>query len=396
MRVAEHQKNTPQSCKILQRKTAMSLSISDPVKILTNEIVKIEVSFEIEDDFSKEDAKLTLQCNKESSIGLSKGDLLVKDPNQHLVFNLKSTSEKFTIWMKNETATFAEPSLLVASVSLSVDDYVCALRAERRIPPAIPFKVATKCLTNSFMPLSALSTASESFLLVVSAELLEKDESLNIPLRINRIEYEESASICKFKKDSFAQEPVSLNLGDCAQFVIPLSKKSGASLSNLLSVELGRLKLFWSREENAADEFCFSASLGTLQLKNDKEEQVAVTAKLPEVCQRWEPFDLEIQVSNVTSELKRCSLEVETSSDFQILSLPASFSLLPSERSHVATVSYFPVNCGELLLPKLTLKHSGDETIAIHSVVSRSLLVRPSPRATQLARLKAYPVNCDT
>lgn len=65
-----------------------------------------------------------------------------------------------------------------------------------------------------------------------------------------------------------------------------------------MSVELGRLKLFWSREENAADEFCFSASLGTLQLKNDKEEQVAVTAKLPEVCQRWEPFDLEIQVSN--------------------------------------------------------------------------------------------------
>ena len=175
----------------------MSLSISDPVKILTNEIVKIEVSFEIEEEFSKEDAKLTLQCNKESSIGiyshsppvyshfsgLSKGDLLVKDPNQHLVFNLKSTSEKFTIWMKNETATFAEPSLLVASVSLSVDDYVCALRAERRIPPAIPFKVATKCLTNLFMPLSALSTASESFLLLVSAELLEKDESLKIPLR---------------------------------------------------------------------------------------------------------------------------------------------------------------------------------------------------------------------
>ena len=65
-----------------------------------------------------------------------------------------------------------------------------------------------------------------------------------------------------------------------------------------MSLELGRLKLFWSREENAADEFCFAASLGTLQLKKDKEEQVAVTAKLPEVCQRWEPFDLEIQVSN--------------------------------------------------------------------------------------------------
>ena len=157
----------------------------------------MEVSFKIEEEFSKEDAKLTVQCNKESSIGiyshspsinshfsgLSKGDLLVKDPNQHLIFNLKSNSEKFTIWMKNETATFAEPSLLVASVSLLVDEYVCALRAERRIPPAIPFKLATKCLTNLFMPLSALSTASESFLLVVSAELLEKDESLNIPLR---------------------------------------------------------------------------------------------------------------------------------------------------------------------------------------------------------------------
>ncbi len=65
-----------------------------------------------------------------------------------------------------------------------------------------------------------------------------------------------------------------------------------------MSVELGRLKVFWSREENTADEFCFSTSLGTLQLAKDKEEQVAVAAKLPEVCQQWEPFDLEIQVSN--------------------------------------------------------------------------------------------------
>ena len=65
-----------------------------------------------------------------------------------------------------------------------------------------------------------------------------------------------------------------------------------------MSVELGRLKLFWSREENLADEFCFSMSLGTLQLAKDTEEQVAVKARLPEVAQRWEPFDLEIQVSN--------------------------------------------------------------------------------------------------
>lgn len=47
----------------------MSVTISDPVKILTNEMVKIEVSLNIEEEFSKEDAKLTLQCNKESSIG---------------------------------------------------------------------------------------------------------------------------------------------------------------------------------------------------------------------------------------------------------------------------------------------------------------------------------------
>ena len=43
---------------------------------------------------------------------------------------------------------------------------------------------------------------------------------------------------------------------------------------------------------------CFSMSLGTLQLAKDTEEQVAVKARLPEVAQRWEPFDLEIQVSN--------------------------------------------------------------------------------------------------
>ena len=47
----------------------MSLTISDPVKILTNEMVKLEVSFKIEEEFSKDDAKLTLQCNKEASIG---------------------------------------------------------------------------------------------------------------------------------------------------------------------------------------------------------------------------------------------------------------------------------------------------------------------------------------
>lgn len=85
-------------------------------------------------------------------------------------------------------------------------------------------------------------------------------------------------------------------MGDSAQFVIPLVKKNGASFSNSMSFELGKLKIFWSRE-NSPDEFCFLTSLGTLPLAKD-EEEIALTAKLPEVCEQWEPFDLEIQVSN--------------------------------------------------------------------------------------------------
>ena len=114
---------------------------------------------------------------------MSKGDLQVKDPNQCLTFNMSSSEETFTIWMKNETTTFTEPSLLVASMNLSIDDYACSLRGERRLPPALPFKVAAKSLTPLFMPILALSSACTSLLSVVTVELVEKDLRVHIPLR---------------------------------------------------------------------------------------------------------------------------------------------------------------------------------------------------------------------
>lgn len=47
----------------------MSLAMSDPLKIFSNEMVKVEITYSVEEEYSKEDAKLTVQCNKESSIG---------------------------------------------------------------------------------------------------------------------------------------------------------------------------------------------------------------------------------------------------------------------------------------------------------------------------------------
>ena len=115
---------------------------------------------------------------------MSKGDLQVKDPNQCLTFNMSSSSETFTVWMKNETTTFTEPSLLVASMNLSIDDYACSLRAERRLLPALPFKVSAKSITPLFMPILALSSACTSLLAVVTVELVEKDLRVHIPLRL--------------------------------------------------------------------------------------------------------------------------------------------------------------------------------------------------------------------
>ena len=88
-----------------------------------------------------------------------------------------------------------------------------------------------------------------------------------------------------------------LDFGDSAQFVIPLAKKDGALPTYSMSVELGKLKIFWSRKDSDDEEFCFLTSLGTLPIAKD-EEEISLTAKLPDVCEQWQPFDLEIEISN--------------------------------------------------------------------------------------------------
>ena len=103
---------------------------------------------------------------KESLIGKTKEDIILKDPCQHLTFTTSSKAGSIKFWLKHEKLNENQQvsdlkSLIVASVSYTTFQNlgnvnlkaICSKRVELKLPLVTPFQIGSKCCSTSFRPM---------------------------------------------------------------------------------------------------------------------------------------------------------------------------------------------------------------------------------------------------
>ena len=117
------------------------------------------------------------QTNKESLIEKTQEDLLMKDPCQHLTYELTGTSGAVDFYVKhtNEGAESERASLLVAQLQYKAVtgemSFTTSKRAESRLMVVKPLQIASKCASDLLKPLLATPRLDQFILSLIKVEI---------------------------------------------------------------------------------------------------------------------------------------------------------------------------------------------------------------------------------
>lgn len=308
-KVADRVKISPQSCKLKSHAANVDLELTDPQRIHVDEYLEIRLNYAVKDPLVEGSGKVVVQCNKESLIERTKEDLIMKDPSQHLQFTIVDPIGTVTFWVKHQKVTDAQTiqelkTLIVASIYYSTTETVtdqvlqlqCSKRIELKLPLVCPFRVASKCFTDSFRPMLATPPSHSPIINLAHIEVIS-----DTAITVDRVEYCKSDHLAEQSGEALNCSDMTLVKTESCQVMFRL-KLDGerVQVGQVGSVNVGAINIFWKRADSTVEDgtFVFTSSLGILPVSPPDAFPVQVQSTLPTIITQWSEFELKLKFRN--------------------------------------------------------------------------------------------------